>query len=268
MESTFGALTVQRRALDAGRERDDSGTRPGVGKHSLIEATFGSPSRPHDLVGDAVSNGGGQLPYLEEIQRSFGRHDVSGVSAHQGPAAGQAATALGARAFAVGNAVAFDGPPDLHTAAHEAAHVVQQRSGVQLKGGVGEIGDPHEQHANQVADRVVAGSSAENLLDRYTSGNPSLAAQAVTTSRTLSGAPTPVQRQSTGDPPSSQPATVGPANPAPDSTATSTDPPSRHATWDQVSGAAEDPKGQEDLDIAWIESLPDHLRESIDVAFA
>ena len=46
------------------------------------------------------------------------------------------------------------------------------------------------------------------------------------------------------------------------------DPPSRHATWSQISEAAEDPEVQHDLDIAWIDSLPPHLRESIDVAFA
>src|SRR5262249_23052070 len=162
--------------------------------------------------------------------------------------------------FAVGNAVAFDGAPDLHTAAHEAAHVVQQRGGVQLKGGVNEAGDEHEQHANQVADRVVAGSSAEDLLDRYTSGSPEITARTPMASRRFSGAATPVQRQSTGDSPSSQPATAGPANPAPDSTAASSDPPSRHATWPQISGAAEDSQAQQDLDIAWIESLPGHLR--------
>jgi hypothetical protein len=49
--------------------------------------------------------------------------------------------------------------------AHEAAHVIQQRGGVQLKGGVGAVGDAHEQHADAVADRVVAGQSAEALLD-------------------------------------------------------------------------------------------------------
>jgi len=35
--------------------------------------------------------------------------------------------ALGAQAYAVGDAVVFQGAaPDLHTAAHEAAHVIQQ----------------------------------------------------------------------------------------------------------------------------------------------
>ena len=53
---------------------------------------------------------------------------------------------------------------DLHTAAHEAAHVVQQRGGVQLKGGVGQAGDSYERHADAVADKVVAGESAEALL--------------------------------------------------------------------------------------------------------
>jgi hypothetical protein len=57
-----------------------------------------------------------------------------------------------------------------HAATQETAHVVQQRAGVQLKGGIGTASDPHEQHADQVADRVVAGRSAEDLLDAYTSG--------------------------------------------------------------------------------------------------
>src|SRR6185503_888478 len=57
--------------------------------------------------------------------------------------------------------------PDLHTAAHEAAHVVQQRAGVQLKGGVGEAGDPYERHADAVASLVVQGASAESLLDQF-----------------------------------------------------------------------------------------------------
>ena len=72
---------------------------------------------------------------------------------------------LGAKAFATGNKVAFADSPDLHTAAHEAAHVVQQRSGVSLKAIDGGAGDAHEQHADAVADAVVAGKSAEGLLD-------------------------------------------------------------------------------------------------------
>jgi hypothetical protein len=69
------------------------------------------------------------------------------------------------RAFATGNHVVLGGSADLHTVAHEAAHVVQQRGGVHLRGGVGAAGDSYERHADAVADRVVAGQSAEDLLD-------------------------------------------------------------------------------------------------------
>jgi hypothetical protein len=113
---------------------------------------------------------GGELPHAASIQRSFGRHDVSGVVAHVGGEASTAARAMGAEAFATGNHVVFDGSPSLHTAAHEAAHVVQQRGGVHLKGGVGETGDPYERHADVVADMVVQGKSAESLLDQHAGG--------------------------------------------------------------------------------------------------
>lgn len=51
--------------------------------------------------------------------------------------------------------MAFREAPDLHTAAHEAVRVVQQRDGVRLRGGVGEAGDAYERHADAVADAVV-----------------------------------------------------------------------------------------------------------------
>jgi len=87
-----------------------------------------------------VAGGGGPLPRSDTIQRTFGRHDVSGIEAHVGGEAEAASRAIGAEAYATGHHVAFKGAPSLHTAAHEAAHVVQQRGGVQLKGGVGEAG--------------------------------------------------------------------------------------------------------------------------------
>ncbi|MBK7074990.1 MAG: DUF4157 domain-containing protein [Myxococcales bacterium] len=99
------------------------------------------------------------------MQRSFGHHDVSRVRAHVGGAAAEAAAAIGARAYATGDAVAFAEAPSLELAAHEAAHVVQQRGGVRLAGGVGATGDAYERHADEVAARVVRGESAEALLD-------------------------------------------------------------------------------------------------------
>jgi hypothetical protein len=113
-----------------------------------------------------VAGGGDPLPHLERIQASFGHHDVSSARSHQGMAASEAAHALGAEAFAFGNSVAFGSPPDLHTAAHEAAHVVQQRGGVHLEHGIDQPDDSYERHADAVADVVVAGRSAVPLLDQ------------------------------------------------------------------------------------------------------
>ncbi|MCA9515409.1 MAG: hypothetical protein KC635_10730, partial [Myxococcales bacterium] len=53
---------------------------------------------------------------------------------------------------------------------HEAAHVVQQRAGVSLSGGVGAVGDRYEQHADAVADAVVAGKDAAPILNEMTGG--------------------------------------------------------------------------------------------------
>jgi hypothetical protein len=112
-----------------------------------------------------VSGAGQPLPFAEQIQASFGPlHDVSSITAHVGGQAADAAGAIGAEAYASGDHVAFGSSPSLHTAAHEAAHVIQQRDGVQLLGGVGREDDTYERHADLVADRVVAGKSAADLL--------------------------------------------------------------------------------------------------------
>ena len=142
--------TVQRRASG-----DDDGATA-AGTRAIASAGVAGP-------GDA-------LPHLDRIQASFGRHDVSAARAHIGGAGGAAAQAIGAEAYTAGDQVAFRSPPDLFLAAHEAAHVVQQRGGVQLKGGVGEDGDLYEQHADAVAGLVVQGQSAEALLDRHAGG--------------------------------------------------------------------------------------------------
>ena len=89
----------------------------------------------------------------------------SAPPAFGGGGATAACKTIGAEAYATGNSVAFGGSPTLHTAAHEAAHVIQQRAGVSLSGGVGRVGDTYEQHADAVADLVVQGKSAEGLLD-------------------------------------------------------------------------------------------------------
>ncbi len=130
-----------------------------------------SSERVHAAAAHGISGGGGALPFLDQIQASFGaEHDVSGIQSHVGGRAAEGAAAMGAQAYATGDHVAFAGAPDLHTAAHEAAHIVQQRSGVSLEGGVGETGDAYEQHADAVADKVVKGESAGELLGASTGG--------------------------------------------------------------------------------------------------
>ena len=125
-----------------------------------------------EVAARGVADAQAPLPHGPTIQQLFGRHDVSRVRAEVGGAGGAAAAQIGASAYATGDRIAFAQSPDLHTAAHEAAHVVQQRAGVSLKGGVGQAGDSYEQHADRVADLVVAGQSAEPVLDE-TSGRGS-----------------------------------------------------------------------------------------------
>ncbi|HMG57561.1 MAG TPA: DUF4157 domain-containing protein [Kofleriaceae bacterium] len=140
------------------------GAAPGAAVQRKASAAGGSAD-VLEAAAHGTSGAGGALPHLGEIQRSFGRHDVSGVQAHTDEAATSASRAMGAEAYATGSHVAFAGAPTLHTAAHEAAHVVQQRGGVQLRGGVGQAGDRYEQHADRVADAVVRGDSSEAMLD-------------------------------------------------------------------------------------------------------
>lgn len=149
-----------------------------VGKQTLTSGLEAAPVQRHAAgttagadVHQAAAHGtrgpATTLPHLDVIQRSFGSHDVGHIQAHVGGEAAEGTSAMGADAFAMGEHVAFARQPDLHTAAHEAAHVVQQRGGVQLKGGVGEAGDPYERHADAVADLVVQGTSSESLLDEH-----------------------------------------------------------------------------------------------------
>jgi hypothetical protein len=155
----------------------DAGTAPVQRSADRPDAVQG-PAVP-EVAAKGVAGSGSELPHRPTIQPLFGRHDVSGIRAHVGGEAATASRAIGAEAYATGNDVAFAGAPSLHTTAHEAAHVVQQRGGVQLKGGVGEAGDPHERDADQVADAVVSGRSAEPLLDRYASASKSVSDTAV-----------------------------------------------------------------------------------------
>ncbi len=143
------------------------------GKATLAEQHGTDAGEQVAIAQQGLAGATDRLPFADQIQRSFGaRHDISHVRARIGGQAMAAAEQLGAHAYAHGDGVAFGAPPDLHTAAHEAAHVLQQRDGVSFKG-VDQPGDAHEAHADAVADAVVAGRSAEGLLDRRERGGAS-----------------------------------------------------------------------------------------------
>ena len=106
------------------------------------------------------------MPHAARIQRSFGHYSLAQIQAHQGAEATTSAQRIEAQAFTSGNHVVFAGIPSLQIAAHEAAHVIQQQNGIHLPGGIDTPGDRYERHAAAVAQRVVAGQSAEALLDQ------------------------------------------------------------------------------------------------------
>ncbi|MBP9087488.1 MAG: DUF4157 domain-containing protein, partial [Kofleriaceae bacterium] len=118
----------------------------------------------HQAAAVGVSGAGHAVPFADDIQRSFGDHDISHIKAHSDAAALAGSKAMGAGAFASGNKIVLGDKQDKHTVAHEVAHVMQQRAGVQLLGGVGAVGDEYERNADAIAERVVTGQSAVDLL--------------------------------------------------------------------------------------------------------
>lgn len=154
-----------------GSEWLDMAVRPDLHTAPVQHKGGGDADQVHEAAATGLSGGASQLPHLDTIQRAFGPYDVSGVSAYVGGAAQQANEHMGSEAYATGDSVAFKESPSLHTAAHEAAHIVQQRADVvSLKGGVGAAGDRYEQHADAVADAVVQGKSAVSILDEMAGG--------------------------------------------------------------------------------------------------
>ena len=134
------------------------------------------------FTGDAMD-----LPYKSEMESGFGT-SFANVQAYGGAEAQAANQALGSRAYAVGNQIAFDTPnPAKEVVAHELAHTIQQSGGASSShalqpwtlGG----GDPFEAEADAAAHAVVAGQQASVSLrgpagvqkwggeDHYTIGN-------------------------------------------------------------------------------------------------
>ena len=132
-----------------------------------IQAKGDTKGGIHDTAREGLTGNGQKLPFLEQIQPLFGGHDLSGVKAFIGEQAKTSNEEIGSDAYTSGESIAFKSSPDLRTVAHEAAHVIQQRKGVSLTGGVGQKGDPYEKHADQIAEMVVQGKSVEDALEQY-----------------------------------------------------------------------------------------------------
>jgi hypothetical protein len=77
--------------------------------------------------------GGARLPpeMVERGRRLFNL-DLSGVRVHRRGAASLGALQMGAEGYTSGNDVAWRDPGSLHTAAHDAAHVINQYRGGDL----------------------------------------------------------------------------------------------------------------------------------------
>ena len=149
-------------------DRDDARGRRDTGAQAR-DATADVRLAYGSIADRGVAGADSDLPHREAIQKSFGDFDIGNVRTRQGGEAAEAGKAMNADAYATGDRIGFSQAPDLHTAAHEAAHVVQQRAGVQLYGGVGREDDGYERHADAVADKVVAGEPADYLLSQMAS---------------------------------------------------------------------------------------------------
>ncbi len=135
--------------------RDDNGVAAGA-ETAVQRATESSGS----ALPDAVRG---------RFESSLGA-DLSAVRVHTGAASAEAASAVGARAYATGNDIHFGAgqyapadPFGVHLLAHEVAHTVQQSGAApttQYKLEVSTPGDAAEVEADRAADAMVSGASA------------------------------------------------------------------------------------------------------------
>jgi hypothetical protein len=146
------------------------GSRPGAGDRAPRPAATGRPLDP------AVR---------AQLEAGFGR-EFGQVRVHTGEQAAASAAALGARAYTVGEdivlgagAAGLASPAGRRLLAHELAHVAQQRRGVRLPGGIDQVTDAYERHAQAVADQVVSGGSAAGLVSQGPSAPTSGGGQVV-----------------------------------------------------------------------------------------
>jgi hypothetical protein len=155
----------------------DSGPSAAPGRRTLTQRIVRRARAGGDVTADAesaldraaVSSGAPLRADLRDRFEGALDADLSAVRVHTGAESAQAAGAVGANAYAIGNDIHFgsgqyrpDDPSGVHLIAHEVAHTQQQTAGVperqnQLE--VSQPGDPAEAEADRVADVLVAGES-------------------------------------------------------------------------------------------------------------
>ncbi|MCE9571843.1 MAG: DUF4157 domain-containing protein [Deltaproteobacteria bacterium] len=148
---------------------DRFGPRDGNGVAADAEVT----------VRRAAGSTGAPLPteVRERFEQSLGS-DLSDVRVHTGDASAEAAAAVGARAYTIGNDIHFGAgsyaptdPFGIHLLAHEVAHTQQQAGGApttQYKLAVSTPVDAAELEADRAADAMVVG--APTLVGRADGG--------------------------------------------------------------------------------------------------
>ena len=152
-----------------------SGSRPRIQRE--VDAVAGGRDGNGVMAGAeaavdrAAASSGAALP--AHIQRQFEGSlgaDLSSVRVHTGSDSQEAAHAVGAKAYTVGNDIHFaagkyqpDDPFGMHLLAHEVAHTVQQSGGAQRRQHKLEVSTPHdaaEHEADRAADAMVRGEAA------------------------------------------------------------------------------------------------------------
>jgi hypothetical protein len=132
-------------------------------------AARAGPAQAPPSVHDVVRSSGRPLePAVRQTMESRFRHDFSRVRVHTDARAAESARAVAARAYTVGEHVAFAAgryapgtPAGARLLAHELAHVQQQAGSASPRFmprlDVGEGGSPLEREADAAADAVAAG---------------------------------------------------------------------------------------------------------------
>jgi hypothetical protein len=144
-------------------------------RHTYVQRSLRNAERrrnPLPAVRNVIEAPGRPLGAPTRARPGFG-HDFANVRVHTDQAAAEAADAVGARAFTVGEHVVFNSgefsPGTVggeRLIAHELAHVAQQRegpvAGVEVADGVSisEPGDPFERAADAASESVTRDSGA------------------------------------------------------------------------------------------------------------